>query len=172
MRGVPPSPELVNRMFSVPQDIHPERMYVVGILPEQGKIYDLGCGRNKTVERAIGVDCIPAVTEICANLDLLPFRDECADVLISRHSLEHLPDSAKTLNEWKRVLKSGGLLVIVLPDDEFIDTMHPVLSAGQHFQAFTRKSFRELVEEVGGFEVLKLETVVANWSFGGVLRKV
>jgi len=170
MRGVPPPVDLVNRMFSLPQNNHPERMWVLAHLTD-GIIFDLGCGSNRTVAYAIGVDVLP-VTDITCSIDEMPMiGDGFADVLISRHSLEHLSDPKKALNEWKRILMPGGVIVIVLPDDEFIDTMHPVLSAGKHLQAFTRDSFRKVVEEVGGLEVLTLETVVPDWSFGGVLRK-
>jgi predicted SAM-dependent methyltransferase len=160
--------ELVKKMFSLPQETHPERIYALRHL---NVIYDLGCGKNKTIGNAIGVDIL-GDSDIVGSIDNLPMiEDDSADVIISRHSLEHIGDTVKTLTEWKRILKPGGKIIIILPDDEFIDTMNPILSAGFHLHAFTRDSFRKKVEEISGLSVEKLETVVPGWSFGGVIKK-
>ena len=37
------------------------------------------------------------------------------DVLICSHVLEHLSNPLKALNEWRRVVKTGGILLIVVP---------------------------------------------------------
>jgi len=174
MRLAPPPVDLVNRMFSIPQDIHPERMYVVGLLPGYGTIYDMGCGRNKTVPRAIGVDVLPVADITCRIEDLpkLRIESESSSAIISRHSIEHLEDPKAALEEWRRLLKPGGKIIVVLPDDEFIDTMDPIFGVGEHKHAFTRTGFRDLVESIRGLKVVKLETVVENWSFGGILKKI
>ena len=45
----------------------------------------------------------------------LPFPDGSQDAVYSSHCLEHIPDWQTTLEEWFRVLKVGGFLVIVVP---------------------------------------------------------
>lgn len=162
----------VNEMFMISKETHPEKLYVLKEVDDDGIIYDLGCGTNKTVENAIGVDILP-VTDKTSSIDNLPdIPDGSVDVIISRHSLEHLADTKKTLREWSRILKSGGKIVFVLPDDEVINTMDPVLSQGAHFHAFDRKSFEKIIDETPDFYIEKIETVVENWSFGGVIRKI
>jgi SAM-dependent methyltransferase len=48
------------------------------------------------------------------NLQML--RDECYDFIISCHCLEHVANPLKALSEWLRVLKRGGVILLILPD--------------------------------------------------------
>lgn len=153
-----------------PQDIHPERLWVLRHLGTMRPVLDLGCGSHKTIDEAIGVDVLPGA-DYQASLDKLPFGSGSMEVIISRHSLEHVLDPVKALREWWRVLKSRGWVVIVLPDHGTVDTMQPILSAGCHLHAYTMDSFRNLVEAVGGFFIYGLEVVLEDWSFGAVLRR-
>ena len=41
------------------------------------------------------------------------------DFLISSHCLEHCANALKTINEWLRVIKKGGAILLVLPDKNF-----------------------------------------------------
>jgi predicted SAM-dependent methyltransferase len=154
-----------------PQEIHPERLWVLQQVgpPEGQVILDLGCGRHKTLPEAIGVDVEP-VSDVCCSLDYLPvFETGKSDIIISRHSIEHVLDPIATLQEWLRVLKPSGKVVIVLPDHEQVDTMQPILSGGLHLHAYNMTSFRNLIESTGMFKTLKLEVVIEDWSFGAVL---
>jgi len=56
---------------------------------------------------------------ICEADDLKPVADAAYDVLLSCHSLEHLANPIKALYEWKRVLKPGGVLLIIVPEMQF-----------------------------------------------------
>ena len=173
----PPSEEILQRMFSLPQETHPERIYVLNQLQiynisiPKSFICDLGCGSHKTINSAWGVDIRPT-SNICGTIERLPFRNDSVDVIISRHSFEHVLDSVEVLLEWRRCLKPGGLVIFVLPDFEFLDTMHPILSSNVHLHAFTRKSFFNLVNRIENFNIEKLETVVEEWSFGGAIRRI
>ena len=42
--------------------------------------------------------------------------DAIYDFVLSSHNLEHIANPIKALNNWKRVLKPRGLLLLVLPD--------------------------------------------------------
>lgn len=48
--------------------------------------------------------------------DLAGIADNSYDFILSCHSLEHVANPMKAIAEWKRVLKPGGLFVLVLPD--------------------------------------------------------
>lgn len=155
--------------FNPPQETHPERLWPLNN-GCRGRVLDLGCGAHKTDPSFTGVD-IQAVTDVCASLNKLPFEDGSFDCLVSRHSLEHMLDPMATLQEWLRVLKPGGRMYIILPDHEFINTIDPFYSNGEHLHAYTRASFRNLVDLIPDLYLLDVETVVPEWSFGAVLRK-
>lgn len=152
-----------------PQEVHPERLWVMDHLGLAPVVVDVGCGAHKTVPRAVGVDVMPGTDHQCS-LDNLPFGDETVDVIISRHSLEHVLDPIMALREWHRVLKPGGRVVIVLPDHGTVDTMQFPLSGGMHLHAYDMASFRNLIESTRIFTIDKLEVVLGDWSFGAVLR--
>lgn len=164
----------------IPQEGHPEKEYVMGklkslFIDDNIVVLDVGCGRHKTDPSFIGMDIDP-VADVYASADKLPREDKSADAIISRHSIEHLIDTVALMKEWHRVLKPGGAVIFVLPDHEFINTMQHVLAHEQHLHAFTRASFSNLISEllmVDGlqslFAINVVETVVPDWSFGGVL---
>jgi SAM-dependent methyltransferase len=45
----------------------------------------------------------------------LPLDDACADFLICQEGIEHVPDQLGMLNEFNRVLKPGGFLLLTTP---------------------------------------------------------
>ncbi len=49
----------------------------------------------------------------------LPLADGTLDYLCSSHVLEHLPDPLAALHEWHRVLRPGGWLYLVVPDQRY-----------------------------------------------------
>lgn len=62
-------------------------------------------------------DCKPAGCNYildATNLDGI--ASDCYDFILSSHSLEHLANPAKALREWMRVVRSGGILILILPD--------------------------------------------------------
>lgn len=63
------------------------------------------------VENAIGIDVkYPGYDGLH-----LPFPDESQDAVYSSHVLEHIPNWQVALQEWFRVLKIGGYMIIVVP---------------------------------------------------------
>ena len=46
----------------------------------------------------------------------LPFKDEMFDIVFSQYVLEHIKDRDKTIEEFKRVLKKGGLIISLVPN--------------------------------------------------------
>ena len=58
-------------------------------------------------------ECKP---DILADLDKpLPFKDESFDEILADNVLEHIDDVRKTMNEFHRVIKPGGMLYIIVP---------------------------------------------------------
>ena len=46
------------------------------------------------------------------------FRDQTLDYVLSSHVLEDFANPQPLLNEWLRVLRPGGLLILVLPNEQ------------------------------------------------------
>ena len=45
----------------------------------------------------------------------LPFADESQDAIYSSHCLEHIPDVINALQDWYRVVRQGGHIIIAVP---------------------------------------------------------
>ena len=50
--------------------------------------------------------------------ELTYIKSDSYDFLISSHCLEHCANALKTIDEWIRVVKKGGLLLIIVPKKE------------------------------------------------------
>jgi GT2 family glycosyltransferase/SAM-dependent methyltransferase len=58
----------------------------------------------------------PATTFVQADAAALPFEDGCFEVVTSFETLEHVAEPTRMLDEFRRVLKPGGLLIVSTPD--------------------------------------------------------
>lgn len=145
---------------------------------------DVGCGSRKIHPSAIGIDLTPkgktgkfgserrqiSKADICLSGDnLYIFANNVFDFVVSKHNLEHYQDPIKALKEWKRVLKINGILGIVVPDDQNIDT---IKLDPTHKHVYTVESFKNIIEVVGGFKILKIKPCVKNWSFVCIAKKI
>ena len=124
-------------------------------------ILDAGCGTGAILEqlgnpqRNVGVDLSPEAVAFCRRRGLhnvtrsdvaaLPFSDASFDAVICSSVLYHqwVKDVARALDEVRRVLRPGGLLLINLPAYEFLHSAHDdaVFTA----QRFTRSEVRHLL---------------------------
>ncbi|MBX7259230.1 MAG: class I SAM-dependent methyltransferase [Candidatus Hydrogenedentes bacterium] len=65
----------------------------------------------------------------------LPFASHCFDYLCSSHVLEHMPNTISVLEEWARVLKPGGRLVLRLPHaNRTFDRIRPKTTLEHHIK--------------------------------------
>jgi ubiquinone/menaquinone biosynthesis C-methylase UbiE len=162
--------------------LNPEAEFVLPII--SGKGIDVGCGAVKTHPNAIGVDIIApgdmgtlasqkgqvSQADVEASGDNLHiFGDGELDYVIARHNLEHYVDPLKTLLEWRRVLKPGGVIGLVLPDDDEFDTLR---ADPTHLHVFTKSSFRNLIRLIDGLELAAIGTSRHKWSFYAIVEKV
>ena len=71
------------------------------------------------------------------------------DYVVASHVIEHIPDLITWLNEIHEVLKSDGILALVVPDKRFIfDFPRNLTSAGDWIQAFHEKRRRPGIKEI------------------------
>ncbi|HPO87516.1 MAG TPA: glycosyltransferase [Candidatus Hydrogenedentes bacterium] len=149
------------------------------IVQDSMSVLELGCGAQKTVPHAIGVDRIPkgemvthigkpSVADIVADVSKdIPLPSEDFDFIISRHILEHCIDVVSVLKEWKRLLRENGKIIIAVPNEGIINgvPMNP-----EHVHAFTIESLKSLVEACGLREVQVIDPK-NGVSFVGVYEK-
>jgi SAM-dependent methyltransferase len=58
----------------------------------------------------------PGKNIFCDASDLSGIPDNSYDFLLSSHNLEHFANPVKALYEWKRVVRRGGALIVLLPN--------------------------------------------------------
>jgi predicted SAM-dependent methyltransferase len=88
-----------------------------------GFVVDIGCGDSKILNSAFGIDGrnLDGVSLVHDNLynleERLSFAQmPLADVVFSSHVLEHLSDHYGAIKSWTSILKTGGFLILYLPD--------------------------------------------------------
>jgi len=109
-----------------------------------------------------------------ANATALPIRSEYADVVTSRLAAHHFADAANAFREIARILRRGGLFVLVdnyAPDDAALDRFINELETlrdPSHVRNHTVAGWRRLLEAAGLRTTVDSDTSVTkltteNW---------
>jgi SAM-dependent methyltransferase len=172
---------------------------IVALAAEHGgeRVVDVGTGVGHTLRRiapsfrsAVGIDAtremlaagrgvlgdagVPNALLVQANATALPIASRSADVVASRLAAHHFADAAGAFREIARILRSGGLFILVdnyAPDepvlDRFINELE-TLRDPSHVRNHTVRGWRDLLENAGlrttvdsDLSVTKLTT--ENW---------
>ena len=112
-------------------------------------VLDVGCGQNK-YPGAIGIDRNPATrADVLCDLDHIPypFADNSFDQLRAIHVIEHVSDVIRSMEEFHRLVRSGGRVRIETPHytdfSSFCDPTHR-----WHLNSY---SFRYFGQDHAGF---------------------
>ncbi len=65
--------------------------------------------------RYVRVDLQSPLSDVHADICKLPFRDAEFDAVICNHVLEHIPDDRLAMRELRRILRPGGVAVLMVP---------------------------------------------------------
>lgn len=113
------------------------------------RILDVGCGLNK-YPGSLGIDRNPASrADVICDLDRFPFpfRDQSFDEIRAIHVIEHVSDVIRTMEEFHRLARPGGRVVIETPHytdfSSFCDPTHR-----WHLNSF---SFRYFGDDDAGY---------------------
>ena len=82
-----------------------------------------------------------------------PLEDGSFDLVLCAETIEHVRDVQLLLSEIRRVLSPGGRLALTTPASGPL--MRPPDPLSPHLRAFTRRSLRRLLDELG-FEIVSL----------------
>jgi SAM-dependent methyltransferase len=122
------------------------------------RVLDVGCGINKKAG-AIGVDRNPASrADVIADLDHFPypFRDSAFDELQAVHVIEHLSDVIRSMEEFHRLVRGGGEVLIVTPHytdfSSFCDPTHR-----WHLNSFSMRYFGQDHAGFGYYSTARFE---------------
>jgi SAM-dependent methyltransferase len=98
------------------------------------RVLDLGCGRGVMLEGLkehfrvdpVGVDIVGfrcPFSFVKADIQYLPFRDGCFDVVYGLGSIEHCASTQQALDESYRILKDNGQALFTVPNKLSLHTL-------------------------------------------------
>jgi SAM-dependent methyltransferase len=173
-----------------------ERLREVERRREAGRLLDVGCGRGEFLRVArdrgwqcFGVEISPQASDEARRKGLdvatgrfedVDYPDSFFDVVTIYHVLEHLHDPREALSKAYQLLKSGGLLVVAVPNFDSLQAglfrqrwYH--LDAPRHLYHFAPHTLKMLLHETG-FKVLETRwfSVEGDWIgiAGGIHPKL
>jgi SAM-dependent methyltransferase len=142
---------------------------VLHVAPEEGLQDKL---RQIAGPGYVTLDASPtAIVSVHADVTALPFSPRSFDLVICSHVLEHVPDDARALGEFLRVLRPGGSALLLQPiHDELPATVEDpaITSPRERLRAFgatdhVRLYGRDFTDRVrsAGFDVSKVDYLAA-----------
>lgn len=175
-----PTAEMANGAGQPVVALHPEAAAVLACLTDpQWSVLEIGPGGNPTPWSGpyASVDHTPpgetgtagsqagvlSAATHHGDMDRLPFPAAQFDALVARHVLEHHHDTLSVLREWRRVLRRGGRLVVVAPDQHLYPG-NTVQMDPTHRAAFTPDQLVALASHAG-FVDAGAAPCVPQWSF-------
>ncbi|HEY8158402.1 MAG TPA: class I SAM-dependent methyltransferase [Methylobacter sp.] len=147
-----------------------------------GRLLDVGCGTGEWLlsmrqrgwqvegidfdENAVKVAVQQGLLVHCNSLEQHGFPDDYFDAVTFNHLIEHVPDPVQTLAECTRILKPGGKLVILTPNNASFT--HRVfkqdwrgLEPPRHLHIFSMLSMRRALA-MAGFNKTSIYPLIAT----------
>jgi len=152
-----------------------------------GHYLDVGCGTGLLLRHlpkgSIGIDINPRHVErakkyaadaevFLGDVESMEFPEQNFSNVIFTEVLEHLVHPEKTLDEIKRVLKPGGILIGSTPGLSVIWKFRFLSSTHYHNEPFHNEfTKKELLNYFKGWNILFLKSAFFNSSYYFVLQK-
>lgn len=142
-----------------------------------GRVVDIGCGDDLVVPHAEPFDRPDGDAEC-----ILEYREANSyDCVNSSHCLEHMKDPTAALLQWWALVRPGGYMVIVVPDEELYEQgVFPSLFNPDHKATFrlshapplTPKSFAidQMIRELPNALLLSAERQDAGYDYSLMRR--
>jgi SAM-dependent methyltransferase len=107
-------------------------MYVQRLAAHAGKVTGLEYDYPRAQQARQLADRLANAQVLCAAGEDLPFPSESFDLILSHEVLEHVQDDRMAVSEMARVLRSGGRMVIFVPNRGYPFETHGIYWRGQY----------------------------------------
>lgn len=179
-----PAPDYHETLWeSVPEGLQPPRFaerlrFLMAQVPKGASVLDVGCGEGRFASElaragrtVVGIDVANEPLRRARARDrAIDVRlvgasgpwplDDCAfDAVWAGEVIEHVADTAEWLSEARRVLRSGGVIVLSTPAHDLLTRLALGLSArafeshldprSDHLRFYTRRGLLALLEDFG-----------------------
>ena len=137
-----------------------------------GNGIDVGCADRPINDEVDTLDLNPLYNpKFVGNIENMPIEDNTYDFLIASHILEHVDNTIDTLKEFKRVIKVGGSVGIMVPHGEYVDHVDLGDSSMGHRMLFSEKTLEKYMQHVGfnSIEVKRLERPLASGNVPAII---
>jgi SAM-dependent methyltransferase len=92
---------------------------------------------------------------LVSDAQALPFADDCFDVALAMHMLYHVPDRASAISELRRVLRPGGVALVVTNYAAHLEELDRLIAASANAVGVAEPPVR-------GSEAFKMDTGAAE----------
>ena len=139
---------------------------------------DLGCSNRKKINYSVGIDQdrnggkTPEI--VWDGTKELPFRDETLDFICGSHIIEHIENPVQAIEDWLKKLRSGGLLLLIVPHKKYIPNIGSPDGDPTHKADYLPSDFGGIVLEnlKTKCNLVSFDKVNNNWSFDVFLEKM
>ncbi|MEP7084092.1 MAG: class I SAM-dependent methyltransferase [Betaproteobacteria bacterium] len=143
----------------------------------RGRVIDIGAGNDLVCANAEGFDIGDGDANVISR-----FRQVASyDTVHSSHCLEHMHDPAAALREWWSLLKPGGYLVVVVPDEDLYEQgIWPSIFNRDHKTTFrlggdsswsgVSHDIRKLIDALPGCEIVSAEIQDMHYDYSLRMR--
>jgi SAM-dependent methyltransferase len=135
-----------------------------------GRLLDIGCGNKPyaslfmgKITEHLGCDIVQSSeqrVDIICPATAIPLDDASVDTILCTQVIEHVSDHRALLQEIRRLLRSGGILILSGP------MYWPLHEEPHDFFRFTKYGFRSILE-AAGLSVASVESNGGKWALCG-----
>jgi len=137
-----------------------------------GRVIDIGCGRDLVCPSAEPFDMPDGDAQQIASLR----ENNAYDTVHSSHCLEHMRDPIVALAQWWKLVKPGGHLIIVVPDEDLYEQgFWPSRFNHDHKATFRLRNptswspvshdINFLIENLPGAEIIEIARQDQNYDY-------
>lgn len=150
-------------------------------------ILDAGCGTGLNLrhlpEGSVGVDINPRNVDLLrfrlpnhvvveGDVEHLPFTDGSFGTVLCTEVIEHIPDPAQALTEFRRVLQPGGVLIGSVPARSMIWKLRFLSSTCPHSEPFHNEYLpHEVRDMLAGWKIERIGYSLLHFNVLFVARK-